>query len=391
MIAKIKSKLTLPLQLLIIITWVLLFGDYVPMAAKSMLYAISLTLKEALLFVMPFIIFSFIFSCIVELENKVILFVILLLVGVCLSNFISSMIAYQVGKIALAHLNIAMDHLPPPLDSIIPAWNFRLPGWLPNQYAMLSGFGLGMVGGWVRAQWIQQSAMALRDTANWFLNRCFIPLMPLFVLGLILKMNNDSHLLHTLLQYAPSFGMMMAAAVVYLMILLLIAAKFDRKQALRYFRNIFPATITAFSSLSSAVAMPLSIQAAEKNTRGHKAVQAVIPSTVGIHLIGDGICVPILGMIVLATFGYPLPTFDQYLIFSLYFVLAKFAIAAVPMGGMIVMLPVFQTYFGFNADMLGLMTAFYLLFDAFLTACNTTGNGIFVILFTRLMKKLWIS
>jgi Na+/H+-dicarboxylate symporter len=96
-------------------------------------------------------------------------------------------------------------------------------------------------------------------------------------------------------------------------------------------------------------------------------------------------------MIVLATFGYPLPTFDQYLIFSLYFVLAKFAIAAVPMGGMIVMLPVFQTYFGFNADMLGLMTAFYLLFDAFLTACNTTGNGIFVILFTRLMKKLWIS
>jgi Na+/H+-dicarboxylate symporter len=391
MIAKIKSKLTLPLQLLILITLVLLFGDYVPASVKSNLYAISLTLKEVLLFVMPFIIFSFIFSCIVELENKVVLFVILLLMGVCLSNLISSMISYQVGQVALAHLNIAMDHLPSPVESITPSWNFKLPGWLPNQDAMMSGFVLGILGGWFRAQWIQQSARALRDTANWFLNKCFIPLMPLFVLGLILKMNNDSHLANTLLQYAPSFGVMMLAAVLYLVLLLLIAAKFDRKQALKYFRNILPATITAFSSLSSAVAMPLSIQAADKNTRGHKAVSAVIPSTVGIHLIGDGICVPILCMIVLATFGYPLPTFEQYLPFAFYFVLAKFAIAAVPMGGMLVMIPVFQTYLGFNADMLGLITTFYLLFDPFLTACNTTGNGIFVILFTRLMKKLRIS
>ena len=391
MIGKITSKLNLPIQLLMIIVLVVLFGDYVPTAAKSMLYAISLTLKEILLFVMPFIIFSFIFSCIVELENKVVLFVILLLAGVCLSNFISSMISYQVGQLALAHLNIAMDHLPPPMDSIVPTWNFSLPGWVPNQHAMLAGFTLGMVGGWVRAQWIQQSAMALRDTANWFLNRCFIPLMPLFVLGLILKMNNDSHLANTLWQYAPTFGMMMGAAVLYLMLMLLIAAKFDYKEALKYFRNILPATITAFSSLSSAVAMPLSIKAAEKNTKGHKGVSAVIPSTVGIHLIGDGICVPILGMIVLAAFGYPLPTFEQYVPFAFYFVLAKFAIAAVPMGGMIVMLPVFQTYLGFNGDMLGLITTFYLLFDPFLTACNTTGNGIFVILFARLMKKLRIS
>lgn len=391
MIAKIKSKLTLPLQLLSIIALVMLFGDYVPMEAKSIFYAISLTMKEVLLFVMPFIIFSYIFSCIVELENRVLLFVVLLLALVCLSNFVSSMIAYQVGKVALAHLNIAMDHLPPPLDSVLPTWIFRLPGWLPNQHAMLSGFVLGMVGGWFRAQWIQQSAMALRDTANWFLNRCFVPFMPLFVLGLILKMNNDGHFLNTLVQYAPSFGVMMVAAVLYLMVLLFIAAQFNAPQALRYMRNIFPATITAFSSLSSAVAMPLSIKAADKNTKGHKAVQAVIPSTVGIHLIGDGICVPILGMIVMVTFGYPFPSFEQYLPFAFYFVLAKFAIAAVPMGGMIVMLPIFQTYLGFNAEMLGLMTAFYLLFDAFLTACNTTGNGIFVIFFTRLMKKLRVS
>ena len=44
--------------------------------------------------------------------------------------------------------------------------------------------------------------------------------MPLFVLGLILKMNNDSHLTNTLLQYAPSFGVMMAAAVLSMGLLL---------------------------------------------------------------------------------------------------------------------------------------------------------------------------
>lgn len=391
MLHKIKSTLTLPVQLLLIILAVMLFGDYIPMETKSILYAISLTLKEILLFVMPFIIFSFIFSCIVELESKVLLFVILLLITVCLSNFTSAMISYQVGKIGLAHLNIAMDHLPPSLETISPAWNFKLPGWLPNQYAMLSAFILGILSGWWRPTWVPVAAYALKDAANWFLNKAFIPLMPLFVLGLILKMNNDSHLMYTLWQYAPTFGIMIGAVIVYLMLLLFVAAKLDRKQAFRYLKNIFPATITAFSSLSSAVAMPLSIQAAEKNTRGHKAVRAVIPSTVGIHLIGDGICVPILALIVIATFGYPLPTFEQYLPFAFYFVLAKFAIAAVPMGGMIVMLPVFRDVLGFNADMLGLITTFYLVFDAIMTACNTTGNGIFVILFTRLMKKLRVA
>ena len=77
------------------------------------------------------------------------------------------------------------------------------------------------------------------------------------------------------------------------------------------------------------------------------------------------------------------PSLLNYMIFALYFVLAKFSVAAVPGGGILVMLPILEKYLGFNSDMMSLITALYILFDPVITCANVLGNGAFAKMIDR--------
>jgi Na+/H+-dicarboxylate symporter len=91
-----------------------------------------------------------------------------------------------------------------------------------------------------------------------------------------------------------------------------------------------------------------------------------------------------VALVISFSFGNWLPDLSHCLIFALHFVVAKFAVAAVPGGGILVMLPILEKYLGFTPDMLGLITAVYVLFDSFITGCNVAGNGSFAIIFDRI-------
>jgi Na+/H+-dicarboxylate symporter len=116
--------------------------------------------------------------------------------------------------------------------------------------------------------------------------------------------------------------------------------------------------------------------------------QAVSPATVNIHLIGDCFAIPIFALAVMKSFGMAEPAFTSYLIFASYFVLAKFSVAAVPGGGILVMLPILETHLGFNGEMLSLITALYILFDPVITSANVFGNGGFAMVMDRLSGAL---
>ncbi|WP_253305916.1 cation:dicarboxylate symporter family transporter [unidentified bacterial endosymbiont] len=113
----------------------------------------------------------------------------------------------------------------------------------------------------------------------------------------------------------------------------------------------------------------------ELNLNNKEIAGAVIPATVNIHLVGDCFAIPLFAYAVLKSFGMDEPSLLNYLIFSFYFVLAKFSVSAIPGGGIIVMLPILEKYLGFNTEMMSLITALYILFDPVITAANVLGNG----------------
>jgi Na+/H+-dicarboxylate symporter len=67
----------------------------------------------------------------------------------------------------------------------------------------------------------------------------------------------------------------------------------------------------------------------------------------------------------------------MYLAFAMQFVVAKFSVAAVPAGGIIVMLPIIERRFAFDGTMSSLIFSLYVLMDPICTSANVFGNGAF--------------
>ena len=156
-------------------------------------------------------------------------------------------------------------------------------------------------------------------------------------------------------------------------------------------KNMLPAAISGFSTMSSAASMPLTIIGVENNTKLKDLARSVVPATVNIHLIGDCFAIPILAYAVLKNYSMVEPSLVQYIIFAVYFVLAKFSVAAVPGGGVIVMLPILEAHLGFNAEMLSLITALYILFDPVITCVNVLGNGAFAKMMDKALSSYQFS
>ena len=82
----------MPLVLLVVILSIVLMQPYMPYEFQAFLYGISLSIKSLLLFVLPMIIFSLLFKTAVELAHQATKLIFLILVAVCLSNFLSTFI-----------------------------------------------------------------------------------------------------------------------------------------------------------------------------------------------------------------------------------------------------------------------------------------------------------
>jgi Na+/H+-dicarboxylate symporter len=150
-----------------------------------------------------------------------------------------------------------------------------------------------------------------------------------------------------------------------------------------------PALMGGAGTMSSAATMPLTLIGVEKNAKHPTLARSVIPMSVNNHLIGDCFAIPIFAFALLKNYGLAQPTFEVYFIFALFFVLAKFSVAAVPGGGILVMLPILQQYLGFTPPMLSLITALYVLFDPVITSANVMGNGAFALITSGLYETLF--
>jgi len=384
---KLLQKIKLPLFLSAILILPLFFGSYVPIEIKSICYGLSLSIKGILEFVLPFIIFSFVFYCLSNLQKGAIFFVFLLIACVFISNFTALMIGYSSGYIGLNLLHFTATPLSTS-PQLIPAWNFHLTKLVSNDVALLWGFSIGIFFSIWPNKKAKAIAIYLNKSANRFLKKIFIPLLPLFILGFVFKLEHE-HLLQTALRlYGPILILIIMTQWLYLGVWYFIAGNFSFKQFFFYIKNVLPASLTGFSTISSAAAMPVLLLSTEKNLGNPEQARILIPAIINIHTIGSAIGIPILSLATLLTFGLPMPSPSVFIIFALYTALAKYAVAAVPGGVIIVVAPLLEAHLGFSSDMIGLITAVYLIVDPFGTTANVTANGVFPIMFTKLHNRL---
>lgn len=375
----------MPFILLAIILLTTLFSSWIPLFLQSMLYGVSLTIKSFIVFILPFVVFGLLFRTAVHFSNKASKMIGIILLVVCCSNFFSTMLSYGVGNLAY-QLDLSMS-FPEEGTGLMPGWHFLFPKWIDNSFAMFLGLILGIVIGSFRPT-IATLISAQLDRMIQVILKSILFLIPLFITGFVVKMNHDQVMNYIFSHYSLIFGLIASALFLYIGLVYYFLNGCNRKLTLQSLKNMLPAGIAAFGSMSSAAAMPLTILGAEKNAKDPAFARSVIPATVNIHLIGDCFAIPIFAFAVMKGFGIESPSFWNYLMFSFYFVLAKFSVAAVPGGGILVMLPILETYLGFNTEMLSLITALYILFDPIITCANVFGNGGFSMVTEKLFEVL---
>lgn len=373
----------MPILLLAVIGAIFLLDGYIPYEVKSQIFALSLLVKSVIIFTLPFVIFMLLFKTVAKLSSGATKVIMLVLGGVCCSNFLSTMVSYQIGS-AIYHMDLSLA-VPADVEGLLPAWSATVPSIASNDIAMFSGLILGVLSSQL-VPGVASTICAVFDRVVAVAFKVLTCIVPIFIAGFVLKLNHDK-VIHTIAQdYAVIFALVALSLAGYIACIYLVSSRFSLSRFGASVKNMFPAAIAGFSSMSSAAAMPLTIMGAEKNSANPMLARLSIPTTVNIHLIGDCFAIPIFAFAVMKNYGMPEPLFYSYFIFALYFVLAKFSVAAIPGGGILVMLPILESQLGFTAEMGSMITALYILFDPVITCANVLGNGGFAMALDRIQS-----
>ncbi|MDP3559099.1 MAG: cation:dicarboxylase symporter family transporter [Legionellaceae bacterium] len=372
----------MPFILAIVLFALICLDPILPLIVKQGLYSLSLSIKAVIVSLLPFIILGLLFKAAVLLSKGATKIIGMILVLVCCSNFMSTFLSHYVGM-WIYHFDMSMI-LPKETQGLTALWSLEFPHLLANDKAMFIGIFLGIVA----SQLQPERSVFIANKVESVIGRVLkgiVYVIPLFVAGFVVKLQSDGVIGVIIKDYTAIFVLIALAQFSYILLAYWLLNNGHIKDFLSNVKNMLPAAISGFSTMSSAASMPLTIIGAENNAKNKQIARSVIPATVNIHLVGDCFAIPILAYAVLKSFGMVEPTLLHYLVFVMYFIFAKFSVAAVPGGGILVMLPILETHLGFNAEMLSLITALYILFDPVITCANVLGNGAFAKMVDRLV------
>ncbi len=386
------KKISLPMQLVGVILFVLIFGQYFNVTAIRGLYTFSVLFKEILGLLLPFIVFSFVLSGILSFKKNAPLVLGILLATIFCSNGLVAFISYVAGSLILPCISLGMCVQKIAATTVLePLYIFKLPQFASSEKALLLALTCGIIFSMVRVDKVEELVNTFKGYLEVFLSRFLIPLLPFYVLGFLLKMQYEGMFAQLFQHYGKAFILIIMMQICYLIFLYFVASGFSLQRAFKAISIALPSYVTAFSTMSSTVTIPVSVKAAEENTGNRSLSLMAMPIMANVHLLGDSISTPTLAMVTMLMFTGTLPSLTQYMAFVFYFCTTMFAVSGIPGGGIIVMIPVLVAQLGFTPEMVSIIMALYLLLDSFGTAANVMGDGALVIIVNKILKRVGLA
>lgn len=357
---------SLPLQLVAVLCLAAVCSVVLPGSMVRGLFTISFMIKQLLEFFLPFIVFFFISSGVTAFKQNSLAMIGLLLGSVFVSNSLVSVYTYAVGTTVMS--GIAQQGLSQACagsSAIAPYVMLPLSPLFRAEHAMLAALIVGVLLTFVSLPPLMRAVNGGKAAIEWGLNRLFIPVLPLYVFGFFLKMMVTLPIWQLCGLYGLIFVLCLLLQASAIVMAYLIAAGGCLRSAIRSLINASPSYVTALGTMSSIATLPVSVVCAENNTQNRPLSEFCMPILANVHLLGDAVCVPLFCIATMQAFLGVVPAFGTFAVFIGYFCVTMLAVSGIPGGGIIVMLPLLQSLFGFTPEMLSVMTALYLLQDGF--------------------------
>lgn len=377
------------IQVLTLLTLYFAFAGLLPLAAHQSLYTTSVFIKDLLVWLMPLTVGLFIAHAISSFERRAPLFIGAIILFEALSNFTSVWTAYAGGQLASDFLPSLQ--LPESQEDFRALFRLPLskPAWWSADKGSIAGLIVGCIAAFSKNQRIRRAVVRGKEIAQWILTRIFSRLIPLFVLGFVARMH-ETHLLHHVFVHYASLLLWLAGLLSFYIVILFLLGS-GRLGALKAMKNLSPAATVAFTSGCSLSTMPWTIEGTAKNLDNPQLAKAVIPATTNIQQIGDCLTNTFLCFLLYKHFFGVAPDLSTWLLFSGVFVLARFATAAVLGGAIFIMLPIYEHYLSFNAEMIAIILAFNVILDPLITCTNVVANGALCRVFERVWNQFSIG
>ena len=177
-------------------------------------------------------------------------------------------------------------------------------------------------------------------------------------------------------------GVLLFIVLVYLPSIALIA----RRSPMRFLRAAFPSMLMGFSATSSLAALPLMIDAADKDLELPRPVSGfVLPLAATLNRGGSAVFQAVALVFIARLYGVPFGAAEMFAAGAVVF-LASLTVAAVPSGSVISLLPAFQAT-GLPIAGLTILIGLDRIPDMFRTMTNVTGHLTSAVVVTAVEPK----
>lgn len=195
---------------------------------------------------------------------------------------------------------------------------------------------------------------------------------PIGVFALLASMNADYDMLSALLIYSLVVvgGLIVMVFLVYPLILIL----FTKQNVLEFYKKILPAQVLAFSTSSSAAALPVNMEICEKELKlKEETTSFVLPLGATVNMDGTSLYQAVAAVFIAQVYGMNLDLWDQLTIVGTA-TLASIGAAPVPGAGMVMLVIILQSV-GVPLEGLALIVGVDRILDMFRTVVNITSDA----------------
>lgn len=217
------------------------------------------------------------------------------------------------------------------------------------------------------------------------ITRKIIRLSPYGIFALLTDVGHN-YGLATLLPLGKFIAAIYLACIIHIVIYGVLLAIFAKTNPITFFRQFWPAMITAFTTSSSLGTLPVTIETLVDNVKINKQVAGfVAPLGATMKMDGCGAIYPaIVCILTAAVFGIQLTTM-QYIMIAATAAIATIGTAGVP-GTASIMATVVLTSVGLPLEGLALVIGIDKIVDMIRTMTNVTGSGVCAVIVNNACK-----
>lgn len=252
--------------------------------------------------------------------------------------------------------------------------------------ALILSFTLGIGMAYSERRTLKEAVIDFEEVIVKTIKGLIIPLLPLYIFGIFLKMTYEGQVFYTLNVFIKIIGIIFLIHIAILLIQFTIAGIISKKNPLKLLWNMLPAYFTALGTQSSAATIPVTLQQAKQNGVSEDVAGFVIPLCSTIHMSGSMLKIVACSIALMLMKGMPFD-FGMFLGFICMLAITMVAAPGVPGGAIMAALGLLASMLHFDTEAQALMISLYIVMDSFGTACNVTGDGAIALVIDRFFGK----